>query len=174
MERGFRYKYSCSCTTRCRLWDPLLDDGIMLTARYFVMTRLHTNTQAAYVVLSLALIGFRLGLIIKPASNLVMNPMARTKQGMISCLTGLARSAPLTFGIAFLPDSSFRASLRSLPTTISRRVPGQRCRLNVLSAGFDCAFCISFLVGIMIILIDIAAREEVNSDYLNSSESGTK
>ena len=74
--------------------------ALPLTAGYFLMTRLHTDTHAGYVVISLVLIGFGLGLMITPLSNMIMNSVARTKQGMISSLTSLERFAPLTLGIA--------------------------------------------------------------------------
>ena len=74
--------------------------GAFLTAGYFLMTRLHINTPAGYVVASLVLIGFGLGLMITPVSNMIMNSVTKTKQGMISSLTSLERFVPLTLGIA--------------------------------------------------------------------------
>ncbi len=74
--------------------------GISLSAGYFLVMQLRPDTPVLFVVISLALIGFGLGLVITPASNMVMNSVAKTKQGMISSLTSLERFAPLTLGIA--------------------------------------------------------------------------
>ena len=144
--------------------------GITLTTGYFLMTRLHTDTPAGYIVMSLALIGFGLGLMITPASNMVMNSVARTKQGMVSSLTSLERFAPLTLGIAFFNLVLIQGVLAiAANNAITRESPAD-LQMHVLATGFDFAFFFSFLLGIAIIMIAIAAQEEIHPDYLNSSE----
>jgi MFS family permease len=144
--------------------------GFALTGGYFMMTRLHADTPTGYVVISLALIGFGLGLMITPASNMVMNSVAKTKQGMVSSLTGLERFAPLTLGIAFF-NLIFLQGIATIAANhdITRASP-MEMQLKVLAAGFDFAFFISFLVGIVIIVIAIIAREEIHPDYANATE----
>jgi EmrB/QacA subfamily drug resistance transporter len=146
--------------------------ALPLTAGYFLMTRLHTDTPAGYVILSLVLIGFGLGLMITPLSNMIMNSVARTKQGMISSLTSLERFAPLTLGIAtfnliflqgVLTIAKNHDVTRSSPATI---------QVQVLSAGFDFAFLLSFLLGLVILVLAIVTREEVHPDYLNRPADG--
>ena len=141
--------------------------AIPLTIGYFMMTRLHTDTSAGFVVTSLALIGFGLGLMITPVSNMIMNSVAKSKQGMISSLTSLERFAPLTLGIAafnLIFIQGIVAIAASHDVTQSAPVDIQ---LKVLSAGFDFAFLLSFILGIVILVLAIIAKAEIHPDYLN-------
>ena len=141
--------------------------GASLAAGYFLMTRLHSDTSAGYVVASLALIGFGLGLMITPASNMIMNSVARTKQGMISSLTSLERFAPLTLGIATF-NLIFIQGVLTIATNhdVTKSSPAE-IQMHVLSAGFDFAFLLSFVLGLVIVVLAVAARKEVHPDYLN-------
>jgi MFS family permease len=140
--------------------------SLPLTLGYFLMTRLHTDTPAGYVVLSLALIGFGLGLMITPVSNMIMNSVARTKQGMISSLTTLERFVPLTLGIAAF-NLIFIQGVLSIATNqnVTKTSPAE-LQVHVLSAGFDLAFLLSFVLGIVIILLTLIARQEIHPDFL--------
>jgi EmrB/QacA subfamily drug resistance transporter len=144
--------------------------GIFLTAGYFLMTKLATYTHAGYVVLSLALIGFGLGLLVTPASSMVMNSVAKTKQGMVSSLTGLERFAPLTLGIAFFNLIFIQGVLSMAADQGVTKTSPVDIQQQILAAGFDFAFFISFVIGIIIIIVAIAARQEIHPDYLNSDE----
>jgi MFS family permease len=139
--------------------------GVFLTAGYFLMTRLQTGTHAAYVVLALAVIGFGLGLLVTPASSMVMNSVARNRQGMVSSLTGLERFAPLTLGIAFFNLIFIQGVMAIAANNEVTKESPVAIQQHVLAAGFDFAFFISFLLGIVIIVIAIAAREEIHPDY---------
>ncbi len=75
--------------------------GIFLVAGFYMMTLLRVDTSTGFVVLCLLVIGFSLGLMITPASNMIMNSVGKGYQGMVSSLTSLERFAPLTLGIAF-------------------------------------------------------------------------
>jgi MFS family permease len=144
--------------------------GASLAAGYFLMTRLHTDTSAGYVVASLALIGFGLGLMITPASNMIMNSVARTKQGMISSLTSLERFAPLTLGIATF-NLIFIQGVLTIATNhdVTKSSPAE-IQMHVLSAGFDLSFLLSFLLGLVILVLAVIIREEVHPDYLTRSD----
>jgi hypothetical protein len=144
--------------------------SIALTGGYYMMTRLQADTPTGYVVISLALIGFGLGLMITPASNMVMNSVAKTKQGMVSSLTGLERFAPLTLGIAFFNLIFIQGVITIAANNEVTKSSPAALQMQVLSAGFDFAFFISFLVGIGIIVIAVIAREEIHPDYLNATE----
>ena len=74
--------------------------GIPLIIGYFMMTRLHTDTTTLYVVASLLLIGFGLGLMVTPVTTMIMMSVPKSRSGMISSLTGLLRTGPLSVGIA--------------------------------------------------------------------------
>ena len=133
------------------------------------MTRLHTDTPPGYIVFSLALIGFGLGLVITPASNMVMNSVSRAQQGMVSSLTSLERFAPLTLGIAFFNLVFVQGVLTIAANSAVTRESPADLQMHVLASGFDFAFFLSFLLGIAIILVAIAAREEIHPDFCNPS-----
>ena len=140
--------------------------GIFLSAGYFLMTRLRTDTHAGYIILSLALIGFGLGLMVTPASNMILNSVARTKQGMISSLTSLLRFAPLTLGIALFNLVFIQGILTIARNHDVTRSSPAAMQLQVLTAGFDLAFLVSFVLGLVILALAIVAREEIHPDYL--------
>ncbi|NMB79695.1 MAG: DHA2 family efflux MFS transporter permease subunit [Methanomicrobiales archaeon] len=150
--------------------------GLFLTAGYFMATKLHVDTAVGIVVLVLVMIGFGLGLLVTPASSMIMNSVSRTKQGMVSSLTGLERFAPLTLGIAFFNLIFLQGVLTIAKNHEVTRTSPVDMQQHVLSAGFDFAFFFSFIIGIVIILVAIAAREEIHPDYAGesgpSSESG--
>jgi EmrB/QacA subfamily drug resistance transporter len=139
--------------------------GVMLTAGYFLIIRLRPDTPIPYVVLCLALIGFGLGLIITPASNMIMNSVAKTKQGMISSLTALERFVPLTLGIAmFNLIFLWGVSTIAANHAVTSESP-VNLQLPVISAGFDLAFLGSFILGIVILILALVIRQEIHPDY---------
>jgi EmrB/QacA subfamily drug resistance transporter len=140
--------------------------GIILTAGYFLMTRLHPDTGAGYVVLALGLIGFGLGMIIAPASNMVMNSVAKTKHGMVSSLTTLARFVPLTLGIAIFNQVLIQGVLTIAKNREITRASPSTLQVQVLSAGFDFSFLISFLIGIVIVVLALAIVVEIHPDNI--------
>lgn len=144
--------------------------GLFLTAGYFLMTKLSTFTHAGYVVLSLALIGFGLGLLVTPASSMIMNSVAKTKQGMVSSLTGLERFAPLTLGIAFFNLIFIQGIISIAAGQDVTKTSPVNLQQQVLAAGFDFAFFISFVIGIVIIIVAIFTRQEIHPDYADSKE----
>jgi len=140
--------------------------GIPLTLGYFLMTRLHADTSEGFIVLALVLIGFGLGLMITPVSNMIMNSVARTKQGMISSFTSLERFAPLTLGIATF-NLIFIQGVISVAASheVTKTAPAA-IKIQVLSAGFDLAFLLSFVLGLVILVLAFIAREEIHPDNL--------
>ncbi|HXX55662.1 MAG TPA: MFS transporter [Methanoregula sp.] len=138
--------------------------GLVLTAGYFMMTRLHAETTAGYIVASLALIGFGLGLMVTPVSNMIMLSIPRVQQGMVSSLTTLERFAPITLGIACF-NLVFIQGILSIAAGqgVTMASPAE-LKVQVLSAGFDLAFFGSFLLGIVILIIAVACREEIHPD----------
>ena len=141
--------------------------AVILLAGYYLITHLRVDTPTSYVVACLLCIGFGLGLIITPVSNMIMTGAPRKYQGMVSSLTSLERFAPMSIGIAiyniiFIQGMSAIAKHHD----ITRNAPAE-IQLKVLTAGFDLAFLLSFLVGILIVILTIMARYEVHPDYLN-------
>jgi EmrB/QacA subfamily drug resistance transporter len=144
--------------------------GIFLSAGYFLVMQLRPDTPVLYVVICLALIGFGLGLVITPASNMVMNLVAKTKQGMISSLTSLERFAPLTIGIALF-NMIFLWGIVSIAANhnVTMQSPAD-LQLKVITAGFDLAFLGSFILSIIILLLTLVIHQEIHPDYKDKSE----
>lgn len=139
--------------------------GIPLIAGYFLMTRLHTYTSTGYVIGSLVLIGFGLGMIVTPVTNMIMMSVTKAKTGMISSLTTLERTAPLSIGIATF-NLIFIQGVLSIATSHDVTLQSPKdIQLQVLSAGFDLAFLLSLVLGIVILIIALLSREEVHPDY---------
>ncbi|WOF15656.1 MFS transporter [Methanoplanus sp. FWC-SCC4] len=142
--------------------------GIIISAGYFMTTLLRVDSTMSFVIMCLLVIGFGLGLIITPASNMIMNSVSRKYQGMVSSLTSLERFAPMTIGIAIsnlifvqgiLTIASHRGIVQDTPASM---------KLEVLTAGFDLAFFASFIIGIIVLILAVISRQEIHPDYLSS------
>jgi hypothetical protein len=98
---------------------------------------------------------------------MIMNSVARTKQGMISSLTSLERFTPLTLGIATFNLIFLQGVLTIAKNHDVTRDSPAAIQVQVLSAGFDFAFLLSVALGLVIVLLALVTREEVHPDYLN-------
>jgi EmrB/QacA subfamily drug resistance transporter len=144
--------------------------GAFLVAGYYMMTLLRVDTPTGFVVLCLIVLGFSLGLMITPASNMIMNSVAKKYQGMVSSLTSLERFAPLTLGIAFANlvfIQGIEAIARHHGITESAPV---NIKLNLITAGFNLAFFFSFVIAIIILVLALLARQEVHPDYQTGND----
>ncbi|OPX61934.1 MFS transporter [Methanoregula sp. PtaB.Bin085] len=139
--------------------------GIPLIIGYFMMTRLHIDTSTLYIVTSLLLIGFGLGLVVTPVTTMIMMAVPRSRSGMISSLTTLLRTAPLSIGIATYNLIFIQGILAIAKNHDVTRSSPMDIQLHVLSAGFDLAFLLSLALGIIILAIAVITREEVHPDY---------
>ncbi len=139
--------------------------GVFLVAGYFMMTTLRINTAIGSILLYLTVIGFGLGLIISPVSNMIMNSVSKSHQGMVSSLLSLERFAPMTIGIAAF-NLVFIQGILTIAANhnVSESSPADIVR-QVLTAGFDLAFILTFLLGIVILVLAVIARVEVHPDY---------
>ena len=144
--------------------------GISIVAGYFLMTRIRPDTTTGFVVLCLVLIGFGLGLMLTPASNMIMNSVGKKYQGMVSSLTSLERFAPMTIGIAIF-NIVFIQGINAIAShnRITEVAPAY-IRTEVLTAGFDLAFLFAFAVGIIILVLAVLARQETHPDYQSGDE----
>jgi EmrB/QacA subfamily drug resistance transporter len=144
--------------------------GISIVAGYFLMTRIRPDTTTGFVVLCLLLIGFGLGLMLTPASNMIMNSVGKKYQGMVSSLTSLERFAPMTIGIAVFNIIFIRGINEIAAHNRITEVAPAYIRTEVLTAGFDLAFLFAFVVGIIILVLAILAHQEIHPDYQSGGE----
>lgn len=144
--------------------------GVFLVVGYYMVTLLRVDTSTGFVVLCLLMIGFGLGMMMTPASNMIMNSVSKKYQGMVSSLTSLERFAPMTLGIAFA-NLVFIQGITTLATNqgITETAPAN-IKLQLLTTGFDLAFFFSFVVAIVILILALVARQEVHPDYQSDND----
>ena len=87
---------------------------------------------------------------------------------MVSSLTSLERFAPMTIGIA-LYNIAFVQGMAAIAAhyDVAKSAPAG-IQMKVLAAGFDLAFLVSFLIGIVILILALLVRYEMHPDYLES------
>jgi len=143
--------------------------AILLLIGYFLILQLKVNTTLWYVVVCLAMIGFGLGFMITPISSMIMSSVAKQYQGMASSLTSLERFAPLTIGIAVF-NAIFIKGMIAIATEygVTRSAPIY-VQQKVLTAGFDLTFCVTFIFGVLILILTFLVREKIHPDYLAES-----
>jgi len=148
--------------------------GILLVAGYYMMTLLRVDTSIGFVVICLVVLGFSLGLMITPASNMIMNSVSKRYQGMVSSLTSLERFAPLTLGIAFA-NLVFMQGIVVFAgeQEITHSAPAN-IKLGLITSGFDLAFFASLVIAVIILILSLFARQEVHPDYQSGKDEGGK
>jgi len=143
---------------------------IPLILGYFMMTKLFVHTSTGFVILALALIGFGLGLIVTPTTTLIMMSVSKAKAGMVSSLTSLERTAPLSIGIAIFNLILILGVVGIADRyAVTYNSPAD-IQMQVLSAGFDIAFILSLVLGIVILAISLALKEEIHPDYAEEAK----
>lgn len=139
--------------------------AVVLLIGYFLITHLRIYTPTIFVTVCLLCIGFGLGLIITPISNMIMTSASKKYQGMVSSLTSLERFAPMTIGIAIY-NVIFIQGMTTIAAhyDITKNAPVE-IQMKVLTAGFDLAFLLSFILGIVILVLTVMARYTMHPDY---------
>lgn len=139
--------------------------GISIVAGYLMLTLIRADTRTAFVVACLLLIGFGIGLMLTPASTMIMNSVARRYQGMVSALTIVERFAPMCMGIALFNLVFIQGAIMFANHNEITRTAPVYIEIETLMAGFDLAFLCALFVGIIILILAIAARQETHPDY---------
>jgi len=144
--------------------------AIPLILGYVMMTRLAFHTSTGFVALALVLIGLGLGLISTPVSTMVMMLVAKAKAGMVSGLTSLERKVPTPLGIATFNAIFIAGAVLIAKDHDVTRVSPAGLKMETLSAGFDLAFILSVVLGVVILVLAIAMKEEVHPDYAEEAK----
>jgi len=143
--------------------------AVLLAIGYYLILHLRVDTELWYVVSCLTLIGLGLGFMITPISNMIMTSVGKGYQGMTSSLTSLERFAPMTIGIAFF-NAIFIAGMKLIGTAhgVTQSAPVE-IQQKVLTAGFDLTFTVTFVFGVLILILAFFVHEKVHPDYLEAS-----
>jgi EmrB/QacA subfamily drug resistance transporter len=139
--------------------------GISLAFGFLLLTLLRAETSTPFVILSLLFIGFGIGLMLTPATTMIMTSVAHRYQGMASSVTIVERFAPMSVGIALF-NLVFVWGVTRIATDegITRTAPAN-ILAEALVGGFDLAFLLAFLVGILILALAFIARQEIHPEY---------
>ena len=139
--------------------------ALPMVAGYYMLTTIGVSTPIGFISLSLGLIGFGFGMIVTPATTLAMISVEKKKAGMISGLTSLERSAPISIGIAIynliLVEGIIMIAKYHVVTTLSPA----HIQKEVFSVGFNLAFLVSLVLGIVIVIISLTIKEEIHPEY---------
>jgi EmrB/QacA subfamily drug resistance transporter len=144
--------------------------GVSVVAGFLMMTLIRVDTSTEFVVACLLLFGFGMGLMLTPVSNMIMNSVARKYQGMVSGLIIVERFAPMSMGIALFNLVFIQGIIRVAAHSGITRTAPVNIQIDTLMTGFDLAFVFAFLVGIIILVLAIVARQETHPDYQQVSD----
>ncbi|MDV0442282.1 DHA2 family efflux MFS transporter permease subunit [Methanorbis furvi] len=132
----------------------------LLVIGFLLLTDLNATTDLGQIVLSLALIGFGLGLTTTSLTTLIMNAAPQSKQGMVSSITGLERFAPMTIGVAVYNIIFVYGIISAVQNSGITEMPPASIAADILSYGFDLAFIVSVGLSILLFILCIFIREE--------------
>ncbi|MEI6840772.1 MAG: MFS transporter [Methanomicrobiales archaeon] len=139
--------------------------GISIAAGFLMLTLIRVDTSTGFVILCLLLFGFGMGLMLTPISNMIMNSVARKYQGMVSGLIIVERFAPMSMGIALFNLIFIQGAITVATHNEITRMAPVNIKIETLMTGFDLAFFFALLVGIIILILAIVARQETHPDY---------
>ncbi|MEI6293248.1 MAG: MFS transporter, partial [Methanomicrobiales archaeon] len=144
--------------------------GVSIVAGFLMMTMIRVDTSTGFVVACLLLFGFGMGLMLTPVSNMIMNSVARKYQGMTSGLIIVERFAPMSMGIALFNLVFIQGAITVAAHNDITRTAPVNIKIGALMAGFDLAFFFAFLVGVIILVLAIVARQETHPDYQQGAD----
>jgi hypothetical protein len=101
---------------------------------------------------------------------MVMMLVAKAKAGMVSGLTSLERKVPTPLGIATFNAIFIAGAVLIAKDHDVTRVSPAGLKMETLSAGFDLAFILSVVLGVVILVLAIAIKEEVHPDYAEEAK----
>ncbi|MCX6698657.1 MAG: MFS transporter [Methanomicrobiales archaeon] len=139
--------------------------GISIAAGFLMLTLIRVDTSTGFVILCLLLFGFGMGLMLTPVSNMIMNSVARKYQGMVSGLIIVERFAPMSMGIALFNLVFIQGAITVATHNEITQMAPVNIRIETLMTGFDLAFFFALLVGIIVLILAIVARQETHPDY---------
>ncbi|MDV2482206.1 DHA2 family efflux MFS transporter permease subunit [Methanoculleus sp. Wushi-C6] len=140
--------------------------ALVVSAGYLLFHLFSAASTLHYIIGTFAIVGFGLGFLLSPGTNMAMNMAPRDKHGMVSSLISVERSGPITLGISFasmlfiqamLTVGSHRHVTASSPANI---------KIDVLATGFDLVFIAIFAVSLAVVVLAVLSRDEVHADNL--------
>ncbi len=144
--------------------------ALVVSIGYVMFIFFSTEVSILYVAISLAIVGFGLGFLVSPGTNMVMGMASRDKHGMVSSLLNVERFGPMTLGISFVSMLFIQAILsvgkyRHVTTSSPKDLV-----IDAVATGFDLVFLVIFLISLAILALAILSRDEIHPDNVDSDE----
>lgn len=138
--------------------------SLFLLAGYYQLWHMDVQTGTGYIVGALFVVGLGLGMMMSPLTNMVLSSVAKSKQGMVSSLTGLEQFAPMTIGIAVY-NLILVWGITTIATAenITETTPAD-IQMNLLAHGFDVAFLASFILAVFVLVLSLVIRQRTHPD----------
>ncbi|MCK9297689.1 MAG: DHA2 family efflux MFS transporter permease subunit [Methanoculleus sp.] len=138
--------------------------ALVISAGYLMFRFFSAESTIYYIAGALAAVGFGLGLMLSPGTNMVMNMAPRDRQGMVSSLISVERTGPITLGISFISMIFVQAMLTVASHRHVTMSSPAEIRIDVLAAGFDLVFVAVFAVSLAVVALAFLSRDEVHAD----------
>lgn len=149
--------------------------SVIYLASFLLLSTFGVATSTVLIVLTLALLGFGLGLYYSPNTSEIMCLAPREKQGMVSSLATTERNAGATVGIVIF-ELAFIQSLITI-TSMEGLTEGALAAQPelveaVLAAAFDVAFFVGAVVAFIVIILAFFTPDPENMEDCEGEEAG--
>jgi EmrB/QacA subfamily drug resistance transporter len=143
--------------------------ALVVSAGYLMFQLFSAESSMLYIVGALAVVGFGVGLLVSPGTNMAMNMAARNKHGMVSSLINVERYGPMTLGISFISMIFIQAMLTVGSHRHVTESSPANIKIDVLATGFDLVFVAVFLISLAVVVFAFLSRDEVHADNLDEN-----
>jgi len=137
---------------------------------YMMFIIFSSDISIVYIALSLAVLGFGLGFLVSPGTNMIMGMAPRNRHGMVSSLLNVERFGPMTLGISFVSMLFIQAILAVGKYRHVTTSSPQDLVIDAVATGFDLVFLVIFLISLAIFALAILSRDEIHPDNVDSDE----
>ncbi|MDR0980758.1 MAG: MFS transporter [Methanocalculaceae archaeon] len=144
--------------------------SLLLLGGYYLLWHMSALTETGYIVAALFIVGLGLGMMMLPLTNMVLSSVAKSKQGMVSSLTGLEQFAPMTIGIVIYNLILFWGIMTiATAENITETTPVD-IQMELLAHGFDVAFLASFILAVFVLVLSLIIHQKTHPDHMGDTE----
>lgn len=144
--------------------------AVILSAGYVLFIFFSTDVTLHYIALSLAVVGFGLGFLVSPGTNMVMGMASRDRHGMVSSIVNLERYGPMTLGISFVSMLFIQMILMVGKYREVTLESPKNLVTEVVATGFDIVFVVIFVISLAIVALSLLSKDEIHPDNVDGDE----
>lgn len=149
--------------------------SVIYLASFLLLSTFGLATTPVVIVLTLALLGFGLGLYYSPNTSEIMCLAPREKQGMVSSLATTERNAGATIGIVVF-ELAFIQSLVAITAheglTEGALASQPALLVAPLAGAFDIAFFVGAVVSVIVLILAFFTPDPENAAECEGEEAG--